>query len=45
MEKDLIINHSLLSFRSWGYKLKIIVMKPFAKKLAALIILASYDQS
>ena len=39
-KKDLIINHSLLSFRSWGYKLKIIVMKPFAKKLAALIILA-----
>jgi Na+-translocating ferredoxin:NAD+ oxidoreductase RnfD subunit len=39
-EKYLLINHSRNSFSSWGYKLKITIMKPFAKKLAALIILA-----
>jgi len=39
-KKDLLINHSRNSLRNWGYKLKVTVMKPFAKKLAALIILA-----
>jgi Na+-translocating ferredoxin:NAD+ oxidoreductase RnfD subunit len=32
---------SIISGRGWGHKLKTIVMKPFTKKLAALIILAS----
>ncbi|HET6723991.1 MAG TPA: DUF2330 domain-containing protein [Chitinophagaceae bacterium] len=36
-----IINHPLLPFRGWGYKLKQIIMKPVIKKGAAIIILAS----
>jgi len=36
-----IINHPLLPFRGWGYKLKQIVMKPIMKKGAAIIILAA----
>ncbi|HET9433393.1 MAG TPA: DUF2330 domain-containing protein, partial [Chitinophagaceae bacterium] len=36
-----IINHPLLPFRGWGYKLKQMVMKPIMKKGAAIIILAA----
>lgn len=40
-KNSLLINRSFSPFRAWGHKLKTIVMKPFAKKLAAFIILAS----
>lgn len=39
--RNSIINHPLLPFRGWGYKLKNMVMKPIMKKGAAMIILAA----
>lgn len=41
--RNIIINHPLLSAsrRTWGYKLKKVVMKPIMKKGAAMIILAA----
>ncbi|WP_276503276.1 DUF2330 domain-containing protein [Terrimonas pollutisoli] len=39
-KNHLFINRPKHPFRGWGYQLKKIIMKPFAKKLAALIILA-----
>jgi hypothetical protein len=37
----LFINRSHHPYRGWGHKLKSIIMKPFTKKLAAFIVLAS----
>jgi Na+-translocating ferredoxin:NAD+ oxidoreductase RnfD subunit len=40
-KNNFFINRSNHPFRGWGHKLKSILMKPFTKKLAAFIILAS----
>ena len=42
-KQHLLINHSQL-FRSWRYKLKKIVMKPFLKKLSCSYHTCSNDQ-